>query len=187
MNDVAKKYNAYAYAPSGKLTVVAAIDHLGSVVEQGLTPRDGHGRPYATTDNISGCIFVEFGRGYRKCAPDADKWRAGGGRSGKLFVVHLQQTLQRGIGIITQSTGARYQFRYYKLISDDATDHTPKPVLYLVGQKLTHSTASRETPPTPKRNPTPPRSYFAVDEEIMGLPLPSTTKKQRTEFDQDDY
>ena len=66
MNDVAKKYNAYAYAPSGKLTVVAAIDHLGSVVEQGLTPRDGHGRPYATTDNISGCIFVEFGRGYRK-------------------------------------------------------------------------------------------------------------------------
>ena len=45
MNDVAKKYNAYAYAPSGKLTVVAAIDYLGSVVEQGLTPRDGHGRP----------------------------------------------------------------------------------------------------------------------------------------------
>ena len=28
---------------------------------------------------------------------------------------------------------------------------------------------------------------FAVDEEIMGLPLPSTTKKQRTKFDQDDY
>ena len=104
MNDVAKKYNAYAYAPSGKLTVVAVLDHLGSVVEQGLMPRDGHGRPYATTDNISGCIFVEFGRGYRKHDPGADKWRAGGGRSGKLFVEHLQQTLQRGIGIITQST-----------------------------------------------------------------------------------
>ena len=142
MNDVAKKYNAYAYVPSGKLTVVAAIDHLGSVVEQGLTPRDGHGRPYATTDNISGCIFVEFGRGYRKHDPGADKWRAGGGRIEKLFVEQLQQTLHRGVGTITQSTGARYRFRYYKLQTDDAADHTLKPVLYLVGQKLTQSTAT---------------------------------------------
>ena len=31
MDDVAKKYDAYAYAPSGKLTVDAVIDHLCSV------------------------------------------------------------------------------------------------------------------------------------------------------------
>ena len=28
MDDVAKKYDAYAYEPSGKLTVDAVIDHL---------------------------------------------------------------------------------------------------------------------------------------------------------------
>ena len=44
MDDVAKKYDAYAYAPSGKLTVDAVIDHLCSVKEQGLMPRDGHCR-----------------------------------------------------------------------------------------------------------------------------------------------
>ena len=142
MDDVAKKYDAYAYEPSGKLTVDAVIDHLRNVTEQELMPRDGHGRPYATTHDISGCIFIEFGRAYRKRTLDADYWRAGGGRIEKLFVEQLQQTLHRGVGTITQSTGARYRFRYYKLQTDDAADHTLKPVLYLVGQKLTQSTAT---------------------------------------------
>ena len=31
MDDVAKKYDAYAYEPSGKLTVDAVIDHLCNV------------------------------------------------------------------------------------------------------------------------------------------------------------
>ena len=44
MDDVAKKYDAYAYAPTGKLTVDAVIDHIRNVTEQGLMPRDGHGR-----------------------------------------------------------------------------------------------------------------------------------------------
>ena len=36
MDDVAKKYDAYAYEPSGKLTVDVVIDHLRNVTEQGL-------------------------------------------------------------------------------------------------------------------------------------------------------
>ena len=64
MDDVAKKYDAYAYEPSGKLTVDAVIDHLRNVTEQELMPRDGHGRPYATTHDISGCIFIKCHRPY---------------------------------------------------------------------------------------------------------------------------
>ena len=36
MDDVAKKYYAYAYEPSGKLTDAAAIDHILEVIARGL-------------------------------------------------------------------------------------------------------------------------------------------------------
>ena len=181
MDDVAKAYDAYGYEPSGNLTDAKALDYL-------LNVKVAHVRPYATTQDISGCIFCELGRPYRKEGATAqDKWRTGGGVVQKSFVQELQQTLRHGRGVVTQSTGVRYQFHYYQLRNDDPEDHMPKPVLYLVGTKVTRSIATgatlrdtsapkRECPtPTPSELPEPPS-----DEEVVGLPLPATTKKPRT-------